>query len=230
MVAPDRLDVISSDEHRALAREAVQKSVVLLKNEAALPLPRAARRVLVAGQGADDLGLQCGGWTIEWMGQLGPVTTGTTLLEALRDNVDGEVVYSAAGEFETEAEVGIVVLAEPPYAEGVGDRANLALRPSEVELIRRVRARCNKLVLVIYSGRPLIVSAVLDQCDAIVAAWLPGSEGQGLADVLCGDAPFSGRLSFAWPASMDQVPRAALTASGQAPAWPLGFGLRSSAA
>jgi beta-glucosidase len=230
MVAPDRLDVISSDEHRALAREAVQKSVVLLKNEAALPLPRAARRVLVAGQGADDLGLQCGGWTIEWMGQLGPVTTGTTLLEALRDNVDGEVVYSAAGEFETEAEVGIVVVAEPPYAEGVGDRANLALRPSEVELIRRVRARCNKLVLVIYSGRPLIVSAVLDQCDAIVAAWLPGSEGQGLADVLCGDAPFSGRLSFAWPASMDQVPRAALTASGQAPAWPLGFGLRSSAA
>jgi beta-glucosidase len=125
------------------------------------------------------------------------------------------------------AEVGVVVIAEPPYAEGVGDRANLALRPEQVALVERVRARCQKLVLVLYAGRPLLLSAVLDQCDAIVAAWLPGSEGQGLADLLCGDAPFSGRLSFAWPRSMAQVPRSALLASSEGPLWPAGYGLKA---
>jgi beta-glucosidase len=181
--------------------------------------------VLVAGQGASDLGLQCGGWTIEWMGQVGAVTVGTTLLEALQAKMTGEVVYSAEGDFEAEAEVGVVVVAEPPYAEGVGDRANLALPPAEVALIQKVRARCRKLVLVLYSGRPLLLADVLDQCDAVVAAWLPGTEGQGLADVLCGDAPFTGRLSFTWPRSMLQVPHSALAVTGEAPQWPVGFGL-----
>jgi beta-glucosidase len=196
MVAPDRLDVIGSAAHRALAREAVQKSAVLLKNDnAALPLAKDTPRVLVAGLGADDLGLQCGGWTIEWMGQLGRLTSGTTLLEALRTTLapGAAVHYAADGAFDAAAapaEVGLVVLAEPPYAEGVGDRANLALRPEQVALVERVRARCQKLVLVLYAGRPLLLNAVLDQCDAIVAAWLPGSAGEGLADVLCGEAAF----------------------------------------
>lgn len=229
VVEPARLDVIGRAEHRALARGAVQKSAVLLKNDnAALPLARDAAQVFVAGQGADDLGLQCGGWTIEWMGQMGPLTTGTTLLEALRATLaPGAVHYAAGGEFDADATagVGVVVLAEPPYAEGVGDRANLALRPAEVELVQRVRARCQRVVLVLYSGRPLLLNAVLDQCDAVVAAWLPGTEAQGLADVLCGDAPFTGKLSFNWPRSMAQVPRSALQASSDGPLWPVGYGL-----
>jgi beta-glucosidase len=231
MVEPNHLDVIGSAPHRALAREAARKSAVLLKNEnAALPVAEGTPRVLVAGQGADDLGLQCGGWTIEWMGQMGPVTAGTTLLEALRAALPTEAVYYAAdGSFNADTELadtGIVVVAEPPYAEGVGDRANLALRPDEVALVQRVRARCQKLVLVIYSGRPLLLGEELDRCDAVVAAWLPGSEGQGLADVLCGDAPFTGKLSFAWPRSMAQVPRSAMAASSEGPLWPVGFGLK----
>ena len=229
-IAPDRLDTIGSAEHRALAREAVRKSAVLLKNAGgALPLDKNTPLVLVAGQGANDLGLQCGGWTIEWMGQAGPLTTGTTLLEALRASAapGSEVRYAADGEFGSGelAEVGVVVLSEPPYAEGVGDRANLALRPAEAALVQRVRARCRKLVLVLYSGRPLLLNAVLDQCDAVVAAWLPGSEGQGLADLLYGAEKFSGKLSFAWPRSMAQVPHSALAASAEGPLWAFGYGL-----
>lgn len=229
LMPADGLVVVGCAEHRALAREAVRKSAVLLKNDnAALPIVPATPTVYVAGQGAHDLGLQCGGWTIEWMGQAGPLTTGTTLLEALHASLTGEVVYAVDGHFGAgapAADVGLVVVAEPPYAEGVGDRANLALRDEEVALIRRVRARCQKLVLVIFSGRPLLLGEVLDECEAVVAAWLPGSEGQGLADLLCGAEAFAGRLSFTWPRSMAQVPRSARLAAAEAPQWPVGFGL-----
>lgn len=222
---------VGSAEHRAVAREAVRQSLVILKNDNnTLPLPKNVPRLLVVGQAADDIGLQCGGWTIEWQGQPGNITTGTTLLDAIENSVSANTVvrFDPAGEFnqnEIIADVGIVVLSEPPYAEGEGDSANLRLSTADIALVERVRPRCRKLVVILYSGRPLIITDVLPQIDAFVAAWLPGTEGQGMADLLFGDYPFTGKLPHAWPHSMDQIPRAALVSSDDDPLFPLGYGL-----
>jgi beta-glucosidase len=219
------MPLIGSDGHRAVAREAVSKSQVLLKNkDAALPISPNVRRLLVAGGGADDIGLQCGGWTIEWQGGRGAITDGTTLLQGIEASVspDATLVFQADGEFGAErGEVGIVVLSEPPYSEGEGDRVDLSLPAEEVELVRRVRGQCDVLVLVIYSGRPLIIGNVLDSCDAVVAGWLPGTEANGVADVLFGRQPFTGRLPYDWPATMDQV----TSRNGHAPLFPISYGL-----
>jgi beta-glucosidase len=211
--------------HRAVAREAVSKSQVLLKNETAtLPLSPNISRLFVAGAAADDIGLQCGGWTIEWQGGRGAVTAGTTLLQGINEMLapGATVIYQPDGEFEGErGEVGIVVLSEQPYCEGEGDRYDLALLPEEVELVRRVRRHCDLLILVIYSGRPLIIGDVIGSCDAIVASWLPGTEAQGIADVLFGKLPFTGRLPYEWPETMEQVS----SPNGHAPLFALSFGL-----
>ncbi len=220
------LPEVGSEAHRAVAREAVSKSQVLLKNNSdALPLSLRVSRLLVAGEAADDIGLQCGGWTIEWQGNPGAITVGTTLLGAITETASPgtSIVYRPDGNFaEDEAgDVGIVVLSEPPYCEGEGDRHDLSLSAEEVGLLRRVRRRCKVLVLVIYSGRPLILREVLDMCDAIVASWLPGSEAQGIADVLFGIQPFTGRLPYEWPRTMDQV----ASRSAGSPLFPLSYGL-----
>lgn len=219
---------VGSPAHREVAREAVRKSLVLLRNErSALPLTRGVTRLLVAGAAADDIGLQCGGWTIEWQGKTGDITPGTTLLAALRQTLGSEtaVQFSADGVFapDEQAETAFVVLSEPPYAEGEGDRKDLSLTAEDVALVNRVRSHCDRLVVVLYSGRPLLINAVLDTADAIVAAWLPGSEGQGIADVLVGNYPFTGKLSYSWPHGMDQVANGGRTGD---PLFPLGFGLR----
>jgi beta-glucosidase len=228
------LSRVGSAAHRAVAREAVRKSLVLLKNDGdTLPLPRDIPRILVAGKAADDVGLQCGGWTIAWQGQAGDITPGTTLLAGIRAAVSENTMvrYDPAGEFddfdddEALADVGIVVLSEEPYAEGEGDRADLTLPESDVALLARVRARCRKLVVILISGRPLIVTEHLPEWDAFVAAWLPGTEGDGIAQVLFGEYPFTGKLPFTWPRSMDQVPLSALRAGEKPPLFPYGSGV-----
>ncbi len=225
-----RIEAVGSREHRAVAREAVAKSLVLLSNNGAVPIRPDVDLLYIAGEAADDMGLQCGGWTIEWRGVPGGDIPGTTLLEAVRNAVssDTEVVFDRVGRFDDRiAEVGIVVVSEPPYAEMTGDRADLTLPHDDIALIERVRARCHALVLVLYSGRPLLIADQVDQCDAVIAAWLPGSEGGGVADVLFAEVPFNGRLPFTWPRDNSQVPLSALVASSAPPLWPRGHGLET---
>ncbi|HSD28111.1 MAG TPA: glycoside hydrolase family 3 N-terminal domain-containing protein, partial [Vicinamibacteria bacterium] len=200
---------VGSDAHRQVAREAVRRSLVLLENDGrVLPLSKTARRVHVAGRNADDLGNQCGGWTITWQGSSGAITTGTTILQAIRAAVGGgtEVTYSRDGSGAAGAEAGVVVIGETPYAEGQGDRTDLSLAAEDVAAVRAVEAAGVPTVVVLVSGRPLILGDVLRMADAIVAAWLPGTEGAGVADVLFGDHAPTGRLNHSWPRSMSQVP------------------------
>jgi beta-glucosidase len=198
-----------SAEHRALARQAVRESLVLLKNEGAvLPLAKTGQRILVAGRGADDIGIQCGGWTVDWQGKAGDVTTGGTTLLAAIKKVAGAagVTFSADGAGATDADVGVVVVGEEPYAEFRGDDADLALSDEDRAVVRRVQDAGIPVVLVLVSGRPMILGDVGRQSDAIVAAWLPGTEGDGVADVLFGDYAPTGRLAYTWPSSADQHP------------------------
>ncbi len=197
--APPPIDSIGSADHRALAREAAAASAVLLHDRGGV-LPIGSGPVLVAGAGADDVGLQCGGWTVYWQGGAGPITPGTTILEGLRSN-GLDVDHRPNGDFWDcpRARVGLAVVAEHPYAEGLGDRADLSLPDEDVRRVERLRERVDRLVLVVLSGRPLLLDAVAAHCDAIVAAWLPGTEGAGIADVLTGARPFRGRLPRPWP-------------------------------
>ncbi len=187
-----------SEEHRRVARECVRQSMVVLKNEKqALPLKKRGR-IHVAGSSADDIGKQCGGWTITWQGQSGNVTRGTTILSAIR-NSGAQVTFSKDGSGATGAGMGIAVIGEKPYAEFEGDRTDLHLGAEEVAVVERLKSAGIPVVVVVVSGRPLIIDSILDKADAIVAAWLPGSEGDGVADVLFGDYKPTGKLSFTWP-------------------------------
>lgn len=229
------LPLVRSDEHRELAREAVRKSLVLLKNDNnTLPLAKDTPLIFVAGQGANDIGIQSGGWTIEWQGKSGDITPGTTILEAIRNTVSENtiVLYNRWGEFDRVtdevADVGIVVMGEMPYAEGVGDDEDLTLSEGDIAVIERVREGSKKVVVILISGRPMIVTEHLDQWDVFIAAWLPGTEGQGVADVLFGDYPFTGKLPYTWPRAMDQIPFDFdhMEPTGpEAPLFPFGYGL-----
>jgi beta-glucosidase len=228
---PDLAQLVGADEHRELARQAVRESLVLLtNNNGVLPLAKDMPRIHVAGQGADDIGIQSGGWTITWQGTTGDILPGTTILEGIQAAVspDTAVVYDPAGEFEGTADIAIVVVGEFPYAEGVGDKADLSLPQRDIDLIQEVGAKSEQMVVIILSGRPLVITEQLPLADAWIAAWLPGSEGQGIADVLFGDTPFTGKLPFTWPRSMDQLPfnfESLPTEGCQAPLFPYGYGL-----
>ena len=235
-----RLAQVGSADHRGLAREAVRKSVVLLKNDGAtLPLSKETPLIFVAGRGANDIGIQSGGWTIEWQGHEGAITTGTTLLEGIRQAAapTARVEYDPLGTFggvkdasgqPAIADVGIALVAERPYAEGVGDSKDLALPSEDIAAFNELASRSRKVVLVILSGRPVMISDLLPAADAVIAAWLPGSEGRGVADVIFGDVPFTGKLSYTWPRSVTQLPFdfGNLGSGGcDAPLFPRGYGL-----
>ncbi|MFN3668216.1 MAG: glycoside hydrolase family 3 protein [Brevundimonas sp.] len=206
-----RLELLGSADHRALAREAVRKSLVLLKNEGSVLPIRAGARVLVA-ESADDIGQASGGWTITWQGtgnSRADFPNGESIWEGLREAVvagGGQAVLSPDGAFEQAPDVAIVVFGETPYAEFQGDVDTLDYGPTEpLAILRRLKAAGIPTVSVFLSGRPLWTNPEINASDAFVAAWLPGSEGGGIADLLVGDArgaarhDFSGRLSFSWP-------------------------------
>jgi beta-glucosidase len=198
-----------SPEHRAVARDAVRQSLVLLKNEhGALPLAKRAKRIHVGGKSADDLGNQCGGWTITWQGQSGDAMPGgTTILQAIKKAVskDTIVTFAVDGKGAAGADVGVVVIGETPYAETAGDRSDLHLAPEDVAAVENMKAAGIPVVVVLLSGRPMILDKTIDKADAFVAGWLPGTEGDGVADVLFGDYKPTGKLSFSWPHSMAQI-------------------------
>jgi beta-glucosidase len=192
-----------SAAHRAVARELVRKSLVILKNNPkVLPLAKNAAHIHVAGVAADDIGLQCGGWTITWQGSKGAITPGTTLLSSLRKTVSSStrVTTSADGSGAAGATVAIAVIGEQPYAEMKGDRKDLHLSKEDVAIVQDLKKSGVPVVVIIYSGRPVILDGILDHADAVIAAWLPGTEGDGLTDILFGAHKPTGRLSFTWPA------------------------------
>jgi beta-glucosidase len=218
-----------SQAHRKVARKAVAESAVLLKNEGAiLPIKRLPRRIHVSGRGADDLGMQCGGWTIGWQGERGDIMPeGTTILDAIKKAAGDstEVTFTSDGSLAAGADLAIVVVGETPYAEMKGDRHDLSLSKEDTEAVAAVKAAGMPVVVIVLSGRPMILGDLADMADAILAAWLPGTEGAGVVDVLLGDAPPTGKLSFTWPRSMEQVPLGHERSSMEDPQYPFGFGL-----
>ncbi|KAL2536022.1 Glycosyl hydrolase family protein [Forsythia ovata] len=228
-------DHLGSQAHRDLAREAVRKSLVLLKNggnadSPILPLPKKASKILVAGSHANNLGYQCGGWTIAWQGLNGNNhTAGTTILSAISTAVDPstEIAYSESPDEDfvksNNFDYAVVVVGEYPYAETAGDNLDLTIPEQGTDTIMHVCVNV-KCVVVLVSGRPLVMGPYLNYMDALVAAWLPGTEGHGVADVLFGDYGFTGKLSRTWFKTVDQLP---MNVGDQHydPLFPFGFGL-----
>ncbi|MFI0731096.1 glycoside hydrolase family 3 N-terminal domain-containing protein [Streptomyces sp. NPDC021225] len=227
------LDRIGSAGHRAVAREAAAKSQVLLKNGGGVLPLTPSQKVYVAGSNADDLGNQTGGWTITWQGSSGRHTEGTTILEGMRKAAaDSAVTYSRDASAPTDGhDVGVVVVGETPYAEGVGDVGNghdLRLSEADRAAVDRVCGAMKCAVLIV-SGRPQLIGDRLGDIDALVASWLPGTEGDGVADVLYGKRPFTGQLPVTWPKSEAQLPINVGDAAYD-PQYPYGWGLTTARA
>jgi len=199
---------IGSAAHRAVARECVRQSIVLLKKkDKILPLSKQNIKIHVAGKNADDLGNQCGGWTISWQGSSGNITTGTTILEGIRQVAqNATITYSIDGDGAAGSDIGVVVIGETPYAEGRGDRSDLNLSNDDIAAVRNVKNAGIPVIVVLISGRPMILKPIWHFCDVLFAAWLPGTEGHGVADVLFGDYIPTGKLTHSWPKNMQQIP------------------------
>jgi beta-glucosidase len=215
---PSLTAAIGSAEHRAVARECVRQSLVQLKNNNhTLPLAKNIKHLAVVGVAADDIGIQCGGWTITWQGQSGNILHGgTTILTAIRNTVAAgtQVSFSPDGSDLKGADAAVVVVGELPYAEMKGDRSDLRLAATDVALVEKAKAAGIPVVTVLLSGRPLILGNALDTSDAFLAAWLPGTEGQGVADVLFGDYKPTGKLPRQWPRDNDGLATAPIFPPG----------------
>ena len=214
--------------HRALAREAARQSLVLLKNDRVLPISSTVKRILVTGSSADDLGRQLGGWSVTWQGKGGRTTSGTTILEGIRaragsgvkvDHLETLTAARARG-----YDLGVVVVGETPYAEGQGDISDPSLNTADAQSINTV-CKAVKCLVIVVSGRPLLLTGELPGIGALVAAWLPGTEGgAGVADAIFGKVGFTGRLPVTWPRNNNQLPVGRPKDAG-APLFPYGFGL-----
>ena len=225
--APKNTDVVGSKKHRDLARKSVRKSLVLLKNKGdILPLNKDSGKITLVGEHADNIGYQSGGWTIHWQGGSGDITPGTTILDAFKSAVadSNSIHYSKYGENLLNPDVVVVAVGEKPYSEGVGDRESLHLSDEDIKLLKKVKNSNLPYVVVLISGRPMIINEALTESDAFVAAWLPGTEGKGISDVIFGDYNFTGRLSMTWPKSMKQIP-INYGDSNYDPLFQFGFGL-----
>ncbi|MEU8910336.1 glycoside hydrolase family 3 N-terminal domain-containing protein [Streptomyces mirabilis] len=218
---------VGSAAHRNLARQAVRESQVLLKNDGGiLPLPKSAK-LFVAGKSADDIGNQSGGWTVGWQGRSGPVTDGTTVLQGIRAAVTdpSRVTYDRYGNgVDASYGAAVAVVGETPYAEGKGDRPNgMGLDQEDLQTLARLKASGVPVVVVLVSGRPLDISAQLPDWKALLASWLPGTEGAGVSDVLFGDYAPTGKLPVTWMKSASQEP--INDGDSKAALFPYGYGL-----
>ena len=206
---PSNKNVLGSKSHRDLARESVRKSLVLLKNNnKILPLKKVGKKITLVGNHADNIGFQCGGWTIHWQGGSGDITSGTTILDAFKSAVadSNNIRYSKNADNLLGSDIIVVAIGEEPYTEGVGDRDSLLLSKKDKELLEKVKRTKIPYVVILISGRPMIINEELDNSHAFIAAWLPGTEAAGISDVLFGDFDFTGKLSMTWPRSMKQIP------------------------
>jgi len=200
---------IGTKEHREVARQAVRESLVLLKNDDILPLNKNTQKIIVVGEHANNTGLQSGGWTIHWQGTETSYFGSTTILQGIKNQSDGQVIYDSLGtKIHDDADVAILVVGETPYAEFFGDigdgtgKHKLTLSKKHQDYISNYTNQNIHVVVVLISGRPLVVTPQIEQATAFVAAWLPGSEGAGVAEVLFGQYDFHGKLTHSWPKSV----------------------------
>ncbi|MEG3767850.1 exo 1,3/1,4-beta-D-glucan glucohydrolase [Alteromonas sp. 14N.309.X.WAT.G.H12] len=224
--------LIGSEAHREVARQAVRESLVLLKNKQHLLPLDGKLNVLVAGDAADNIGKQSGGWSVTWQGTNNTNAEfpgGSSIYDGIKSQVEaagGQVTLSVDGSFSSKPDVAIVVYGEEPYAEGHGDRETLIYQRGskrDLALLKALKQQNIPVVSVFISGRPMWINPELNASDAFVAAWLPGSEGKAVADVLFGLQDFKGKLPFSWPATPTQVVN--LGDENYHPLLPYGFGL-----
>jgi beta-glucosidase len=223
-------DKVRSKEHLALAREAVAKSLVVLKNtDNILPIKDSTKKIYVGGNGASNMGAQCGGWTMTWQGKEGNITKGTTIFQAISKAASDKAEVSMITESKIDdadaSGLCIIVIGEKPYAEYEGDSDSIALSSSDKDLFEKASEKFENVILVTVSGRPVIITEQSEKAKAVVAAWLPGTEGDGVADILFGKVKPTGKLNFDWPKSVEDLPAENFISGKKEPLYPIGTGL-----